>query len=154
MARQAPGAPSRLLLRPQGAIGAAICYELSDGAALAAASRDGARWLLLSANLDPYPPMLQQQFMAMAQLRAIETGRAVVSVANTGPSVLVGARGKVEQQLTPGRPATGVFVVPQLTGLTLYDRFGEGPLLLVLALAALVRTLAPKTCWPYPLTVK
>ena len=136
-----PGAPSRLLLRPRGAIGAAICYELSDGAALAAASRDGARWLLLSANLDPYPQMLQQQFMAMAQLRAIETGRAVVSVANTGPSLLVSARGVVQQRLGPGRAATGVFVVPQLTGLTPYDRFGEAPLAALLGLGALCRRL-------------
>jgi apolipoprotein N-acyltransferase len=132
-----PGSPSRLLPRPQGAIGVAICYELSDGSGLALAVRDGARWLLLSANLDPYPPMLQRQFEALAQLRAIETGRAVVSSANTGPSVLVSARGGVLQRLTPGRPATGVFQVPQLTALTPYDRFGEGPLLLVLALAGL-----------------
>lgn len=136
-----PGSPSRLLRRPQGAIGAAICYELSDGAALAAASRDGARWLLLSANLDPYPQMLQQQFVAMAQLRAIETGRAVVSVANTGPSLLVSPRGLVLQRLGAGRAATGVFVVPQLTGLTPYDRWGEAPLGLVLVLAVLCRRL-------------
>jgi apolipoprotein N-acyltransferase len=136
-----PGSPSRLLPRPQGAIGVAICYELSDGSGLALAVRDGARWLLLSANLDPYPPMLQRQFVALAQLRAIETGRAVVSSANTGPSVLVSARGVVLQRLTPGRPATGLFAVPQLTALTPYDRFGEGPLLLVLALAGLGRAL-------------
>ena len=134
-----PGSPSRLLSRPQGAIGVAICYELSDGSALALAVRDGARWLLLSANLDPYPPMLQRQFVALAQLRAIETGRAVVSAANTGPSVLVGARGRVEQELPAGRPVTGLFAVPQLQVLTPYDRFGEVPLLLVLALAALGR---------------
>jgi len=136
-----PGSPSRLLPRPQGAIGVAICYELSDGSGLALAVRDGARWLLLSANLDPYPPMLQHQFVALAQLRAIETGRAVVSVANTGPSALVDARGRVEQRLPAGRPATGLFAVPQLEALTAYDRFGEGPLLLLVALAALARAL-------------
>jgi apolipoprotein N-acyltransferase len=95
--------------------------------------------LLLSANLDPYPPMLQRQFLALAQLRAIETGRAVVSAANTGPSALVDARGRVGQRLPAGRPATGLFTVPQLEALTPYDRFGEGPLLLVLALAGLGR---------------
>jgi len=139
-----PGSPSRLLLRPQGAIGVAICYELSDGSSLALAVRDGARWLLLSANLDPYPPMLQRQFVALAQLRAIETGRSVVSAANTGPSVLVDARGKLEQQLPVGRPATGMFAVPQLEALTPYDRFGEGPLLVALALAGLGRDRRPQ----------
>ena len=57
--------------------------------------------------------------------------------------MLVSARGVVLQRLTPGRPATGLFAVPQLTALTPYDRFGEGPLLLVLALAALARALVP-----------
>jgi apolipoprotein N-acyltransferase len=105
--------------------------------------------LLLSANLDPYPPMLQHQFVALAQLRAIETGRAVVSVANTGPSVLVDARGKVEQQLPPGRPATGLFTVPQLDALTPYDRFGNAILAVVLVLAWLGR-LAEAVPWSDP----
>ena len=147
-----PGSPSRLLPRPQGAIGVAICYELSDGSGLALAVRDGARWLLLSANLDPYPPLLQSQFLALAQLRAIETGRSVVSAANTGPSVLVGARGQVEQQVAAGRPATGLFTVPLLEALTPYDRFGEGPLFLVLALGALARARGAKISKPYSLT--
>jgi apolipoprotein N-acyltransferase len=88
--------------------------------------------------------MLQRQFVALAQLRAIETGRAVVSAANTGPSVLVGARGEVGQQLPAGRPATGLFAVPQLEMLTPYDRFGEAPLLLLVALAGLGRARAAR----------
>ncbi|MDA0717004.1 MAG: apolipoprotein N-acyltransferase [Cyanobacteria bacterium] len=131
-----PGAPSRLLLRPSGAIGVAICYELSDGASLATAARDGAGWLLASANLDPYPLLLQQQFQALAQLRAIETGRWLVSVANTGPSLLVSSRGLPVASLPSGEAATGVFTVPRLQVLSPYDRWGEFPLLLVLLGAA------------------
>jgi apolipoprotein N-acyltransferase len=134
-----PGPPSRLLLRPAGAIAGAICYELSDGAALATATREGAGWLLASANLDPYPLMLQQKFEALAQLRAIETGRWLVSAANTGPSLLVNARGKVVASLPSGRAATGVFDLPRLQGLTPYDRWGEAPLLLLLAGAGVRR---------------
>jgi len=131
-----PGRPSRLLPRPSGAIAGAICYELSDGAALAAASRSGGRWLLASANLDPYPLMLQRQFTALAQLRAIESGRWLVSVANTGPSLLVTARGEVVGQLPAGRATTGVFSLPQLSGLTGYARLGDGPLATLTAAAA------------------
>lgn len=134
-----PGPASRLLLRPAGAIAGAICYELSDGAALATASREGAGWLLASANLDPYPLMLQQQFQALAQLRAIETGRWLVSAANTGPSLLVNARGELVASLPPGRAATGVFDLPRLQGLTPYDRWGEAPLVLLLAGAGVRR---------------
>ncbi|MEB3321717.1 MAG: apolipoprotein N-acyltransferase, partial [Synechococcaceae cyanobacterium] len=125
----APGDASRLLERPAGPIGVAICYELSDGAALAASSRAGARWLLATANLDPYPAMLQAQFTALARLRAIETGRWLVSAANTGPSLLVDPRGRVRAALPAGTAATGTMTVPQRTGLTPYGRWGERPLL-------------------------
>ncbi|MEB3105144.1 MAG: apolipoprotein N-acyltransferase [Cyanobacteriota bacterium] len=128
-----PGPAPRLLQRPEASIAGAICYELSDGEALAAATRDGARWLLASANLDPYPLMLQRQFSALAQLRAIETGRWLVSAANTGPSLLVNAKGEVVAQLPAGRAVTGLFTVPQLSNLTFYARFGDGPLLLLTA---------------------
>lgn len=133
------GAASRLLPRPAGAIGVAICYELADGTALAGAARDGARWLLASANLDPYPLLLQRQFAALAQLRAIETGRWLVSAANTGPSLLVDAAGEVRQQLTPGRPELGLMTLRQRSRLTPYDRWGELPLLALAAAAALAR---------------
>lgn len=134
-----PGPPSRLLPRPAGAIGVAICYEISDGAALAAATRSGAQWLLATANLDPYPLLLQGQFMALARQRAIETGRWLVSSANTGPSVLVDGRGLVRNQLPPQIATSGWMGVEPRTGLTPYARWGEGPLLALLLVAGLAR---------------
>jgi apolipoprotein N-acyltransferase len=135
----APGPTSRLLRRPAGPVGVAICYELSDGAALAAASRDGARWLLASANLDPYPPLLQGQFVALARLRAIESGRWLVSAANTGPSLVVDPTGALRQQLPTGRSASAVMTVYQRSRLTPYARWGEAPLLGVGLLGGLLR---------------
>ena len=129
-----PGAPSRLLQRPGGALGVAICYELSDGRALAAASRDGAGWLLATANLDPYPLLLQHQFAALSQLRAIETGRWLASAANTGPSLVVDSSGVIRQRLPAGHAATGLFALERRAHWTPYVRWGELPLLL-LALA-------------------
>ena len=123
-----PGSPSRLLPRPDGAIGVAICYEIADGHGLAAASHDGAQWLLASANLDPYPLLLQQQFSALAQLRAIESGRWLVSVANTGPSLVVNHQGVVQRSLPSGRSSTGLVQVRQRYGATPYARWGEWPL--------------------------
>ncbi len=137
-----PGPASRLLSRPGGDVAVAICYELSDGAALAAATRQGARWLLASANLDPYPLQLQGQFAALAQLRAIETGRWLVSSANTGPSLLVDAGGRRLEQLPPGRPATGLLTVRQRSRLTPYDRWGEAPLIGLALLAGAWRWIA------------
>ena len=137
-----PWSASRLLARPGGDVGVAICYELSDGTALAAATRDGARWLLASANLDPYPEQLQGQFAALAQLRSIETGRWLVSSANTGPSLLVDATGRVVNKLPAGGPASGLVTVQQRTPLTPYDRWGEGPLIGLALLAATWRWIA------------
>ena len=134
-----PGPASRLLPRPGGPVAVAICYEISNGAALAAASRDGARWLLATANLDPYPAMLQGQFRALAQLRAIETGRWLISSANTGPSLVVDAHGRIGDQLPAGRPGSGLLTVRQRSVLTPYDRWGEWPLLGIGAMAGLWR---------------
>ena len=126
-----PGSPSRLLRRPDGALAVAICYELADGQALAAAVRSGAQWLLASANLDPYPAQLQRQFSALAQLRAIETARWLVSSANTGPSQVVDASGRVRHRLAAGRAATLLVSVQPRRNLTGYARWGEAPLALL-----------------------
>ena len=136
-----PGPATRLLERPAGSVAVAICYELSDGSALAAASRAGAGWLLASANLDPYPLLLQQQFKALAQLRAIETGRWLISAANTGPSMLIDARGRLIDQLPPGLRRSGLMQLHRLSALTPYARWGEAPLLLLLTAAVGTRLL-------------
>jgi apolipoprotein N-acyltransferase len=138
-----PGAPSRLLLRPGGPVGVAICYELSDGRALAAAVRDGAGWLMASANLDPYPRQLQEQFAALARLRAIETGRWLVSSANTGPSLVADGQGRVRQELPRGRPASGVLQLEILRDFTPYTRWGEAPLLLMSGGGLMLRLFRP-----------
>ncbi|MCP9884268.1 apolipoprotein N-acyltransferase [Synechococcus sp. ATX 2A4] len=137
-----PGAPSRLLQRPGGALGVAICYELSDGRALAAASRAGAGWLLATANLDPYPLLLQHQFAALSQLRAIETGRWLASAANTGPSLVVDSSGVIRQRLPAGYAATGLFALERRTHWTPYVRWGELPLLLLALVGGVYRAAA------------
>ena len=125
----APGSPSRLLRRPGGPVAVAICYELADGRALAQATRDGADWLLASANLDPYPALLQEQFTALARLRAIESGRWLVSAANTGPSLAVDPRGTIRSRLPAGSSGHAAVEIRARQGLTAYVRWGEGPLL-------------------------
>ena len=117
-----PGAAARLIdgLSPPAA--AAICYEISDGRAQAAATAHGAEWLLAVANLDPYPLLLQRQFLALAQLRAIETGRDLLSAANTGPTALIQANGTVQSLLQPGVEGVARATVNRRQGLSLYAR--------------------------------
>ena len=85
---------------------------------------------------------MQGQFAALAQLRSIETGRWLVSSANTGPSLLVDATGRVVNKLPAGGPASGLVTVQQRTPLTPYDRWGEGPLIGLALLAATWRWIA------------
>jgi apolipoprotein N-acyltransferase len=134
-----PGTRSRLLRRPEGAIAVAICYEIADGRALSEAVREGAGWLLASANLDPYPPLLQQQFTALSRMRAIETGRWVVSAANTGPSLVVDSTGGVRETLPAGRALAAPLNLEVLGRLTPYGRWGEGPMLLMLLIGVAFR---------------
>ncbi|MEC8441733.1 MAG: apolipoprotein N-acyltransferase [Cyanobacteriota bacterium] len=117
-----PGTASRLIdgLSPPAA--AVICYEVSDGRAQAAATVHGAEWLLAVANLDPYPLLLQRQFLALAQLRAIETGRDLLSAANTGPTALITANGSVQSLLQPGVEGVALATVQRRRGLSPYAR--------------------------------
>ena len=127
----APGSASRLLRWPGPPAAVAICYELSNGSAMAAAVAEGGQWLLAVANLDPYPLALQRQFLALAQLRSIETARDLVSVANTGPSALVSAAGTSEQILVPMRAGLGMASLHLHQELSFYTRWRELPLLLI-----------------------
>ena len=105
----------------------AICYEIADGLALARAAADGATWLLAIANLDPYPLQLQKQFLALAQLRAIETGRDLLSVGNTGPTALISANGSVQWLLAPEAPGVAEALVQVRQRVTPYSRWISPP---------------------------
>ena len=54
--------------------------------------------------------MLQKQYLSLAQLRAIETSRDLISVANTGPSGAVFASGEVLKVIEPPKRQAGIKV--------------------------------------------
>ena len=122
-----PGPAPRTMAVVEPPAAVAICYEIADGLALARAAADGATWLLAIANLDPYPMQLQKQFLALAQLRAIESGRDLLSVGNTGPSALIAADGTVEWLLPPDAPGVAQAVVQVREGVTPYSRWISPP---------------------------
>ena len=124
-----PGEPSRLLSWKGPSAAIAICYELSDGNAIAQAVSDGAQWILAIANLDPYPISLQRQFVALAQLRSIETERDLISVASTGPTALVLASGVIKSRIKPFVETTELVELHLNSDLTGYTRWKETPLI-------------------------
>ena len=144
------GEPSRLWRWGGPPAAVAICYEISNGAALARAVADGAEWILAAANLDPYPRLLQQQYLALAQLRSLETARPLLSTANTGPTAMIRANGQVAQRLASFDP--GLLVVPfqPQKGLTGYVRWGEAPLLLIIGASSLMLIKSASRSGPRP----
>jgi apolipoprotein N-acyltransferase len=78
------------------------------------------------------------QHFAQARLRAVEQGLPLVRVGNTGQTAVIDARGRVVAELPFGTIGALNAVLPGALPPTLYSRFGEGPMLLLLAGLALL----------------
>ena len=135
------GEESRLLNWNGPSLVGVICYEISNGRSIANAAFNGGEWILSIANLDPYPLALQKQFLALAQLRSIESGRDLVTVSNTGPTSLIKSTGEIKISLPPFKEELGIVEVELSKKKTFYSVFHEWPLigLLILNLFLLFR---------------
>lgn len=98
-------APPQLLL-PLGVQGtrvlAAVCHDMAFGASLAARAAT-ADWVLVLAE-DGWIGRADYlaQMVSMTRLRAMETGKTVVRVANRGATLVVGGNGQVQVSAPPG----------------------------------------------------
>ena len=126
------GNPSRLLEWEGPSFAGAICYELSNGKAIAKAVNQGAKWILVVANLDPYPISLQRQFLSIAQLRSIETSKNLISVSNTGPTSLIKSNGRVEILLKPNKEIIELIDLELNDKKTLYTYISDFPMIAVI----------------------
>jgi apolipoprotein N-acyltransferase len=139
------GPPARPL-SPVGvpALQPVICYEaLFPGFTREAIARSGQRpaWILNISN-DAWfgatsGPL---QHLNQASYRAIEEGLPIVRATPTGVSAVVDAYGRVEPHARLGLGALGVIDarLPPALRPTLYERFGDLGLALMLAISALV----------------
>jgi len=125
------GAPSRFLDWEGPSFAAAICYELSNGKAIAKAVSQGAKWILVIANLDPYPASLQKQFLSIAQLRSIETSKNLISVSNTGPTSLIRSNGIIDTLLSSNKELISLVDLELNSKKTIYTALSDFPMLLV-----------------------
>ena len=126
------GDPSRKLIWNGPSVAAAICYEISDGRAVSKAVNAGSEWILALANLDPYPKLLQRQFLALSQLRSIENSRDLITVANTGPTSLINSSGKIQVLFPSYQEKIGLVELHLRQGKTGYMILGQFPLLVFL----------------------
>ena len=114
-----------------------ICYEAIFPGRVA---NDDAAWLLNVTNdawfgnsSGPY------QHFASARLRAVEEGRPLVRVANTGISAVVDPYGRIQARLALGREGVIDAGLPApLADPTLYARLGEWITVLMLGIAAML----------------
>jgi len=76
------------------------------------------------------------QHLAQARMRAIEQGLPMVRAANTGVSAVIDAKGKLLQHLPLGQAGYLDAVLPAPGPPTVYSRFGDGLVFLLLGLFA------------------
>ncbi|MBB4680264.1 apolipoprotein N-acyltransferase [Crossiella cryophila] len=126
-------------------LGVAICYEVAYDYVLRENVDNGAQLLIVPTNNAWFGrgDMTYQQ-LAMARLRAVEHGRAVVVAATSGVSATIRPDGTVLRSLDMYTPGTLTETLPLRTSTTIADRLGRWTeiamvLLALLAVAAGIR---------------
>jgi apolipoprotein N-acyltransferase len=128
-------------------LGVLICFEI----AIDDISRDlvhsGAQLILSQTNNSDFGHSDETfQQVAIAKLRAIETGRAVVNDSTVGVSAVFGPDGKTLDQLPTFEPGVMVTKVPLRTGLTPAMAIGAGlDLFINIAACALIALALPRS---------
>jgi apolipoprotein N-acyltransferase len=121
--------------------GLAICFDVIYDDVIWEGASDGAELYILQTNNADFrgtDENLQQ--LAIARLRAIETGRSVVNISTVGTSQVMTADGQTIDSLAADEPGAMVTDVPLRTGLTPAVVLGPWVpgTIVALALAALI----------------
>lgn len=131
---------------PAGRLGVVISYEVFFPDRARAAVRAGGRVVLVPTNAASYrDEQIPAQEVAVARLRAVETGRWVVQAAPTGYSAVIDHRGRVVEQGGLGNAEVLTAGVDLRTGHTLFVTLGPAPWVL----AAIALLLLSKVEWVY-----
>ncbi|MFI6428442.1 apolipoprotein N-acyltransferase [Promicromonospora sp. NPDC050880] len=114
-----PGADSPVLDLDQASVGLAICFDVAFDDVIQEGIRDGAQVFMFQTNNADFrgtDENLQQ--VAIARMRAIETGRSVVNVSTTGTSQIFAPDGSTVQALASDEAGLMVEEVELRDGLT------------------------------------
>ena len=121
-------------------IGSVICFESAFGPLVRDYVRDGAQLIVVSTNNRSYQRSANtEQHLALGQMRAAETGRAVLQASVSGISAVIDPDGSVHDRTKLFESKVVTAAVPTSTGDTLYVRFGDWVVMLS-ALALIVVT--------------
>jgi apolipoprotein N-acyltransferase len=118
-------------------VAANICYEDLFGEEIIRALP--AATILVNASNTAWfgRSLAQAQHLAIARVRAIETGRPMLRATNTGMTAAIGADGRGIAALEPFTRDALVVEVDGRTGMTPYARLGNAAALILIALLAL-----------------
>ncbi len=115
----------------------AICYEIVYPDLIAQAAKE-TQVLLSVNNLGWFLDSIQsKQFMQMAQMRALETGRYLVYSTNNGPSAIIDNHGKILSRSDSFRAQTFTGVIYAVKDWTPFMVYGSGPLVIFATLLLL-----------------
>ena len=113
---------------PVGRLGVVISYEVFYADRTRDAVRHGGRLILVPTNASSYrDAQIPAQEVAVARLRAIETGRWVVQAAPTGYSAIIDHRGRVLSRSGLGGPAVLSAATGLRRGSTMFVVLGPAP---------------------------
>ena len=135
----APGAERQVPLHAGGQeIAVSICYEITFGAESARAL--GNAGLLVNVSNDAWfgDTAGPHQHFQMARMRALELGRWIVRATNTGISAVITPEARIAASVPSFEAGVLEADVPPLKGRTPYARWGDVPVLVLLALMLLI----------------
>lgn len=122
---------------PQGTLGTLICFEIAEDDIPRGLAADGAEIILSQTNNADFGFSDETyQQVAIAKLRAIETGRTVVNISTVGKSAIYAPDGKLISELEWYEPGVMVETVELRTGNTPAVAIGFWLEMVNLALAA------------------
>ncbi len=121
-----PGTMSASLQARSARLGILICYEAVFPYLGRRRVLEGAELLVNLTNDAWYgDTAMPRQHLAMAAMRAVETGRWMLRCANTGISAVISPRGRITDQAPLGTQRALIAPVRALRGRTIYTRCGD-----------------------------
>jgi apolipoprotein N-acyltransferase len=130
-----PGAAQQPLLETAAGekLSVAICYEDAYGAEQLYALPDAG--VLINVSNDAWfgDTIAPHQHLEIARMRSLESGRYMVRATNNGISAFVDDKGRILESGPQFEFLSMTRDIPPMSGLTPYARFGNLPLVLVLA---------------------
>jgi apolipoprotein N-acyltransferase len=122
-----PGTRSSVLKVGTVPIGVDICFDIVDDGLIVGSVADGARVLVAQTNNADFGTTEEnEQQLAIARLRAIETGRSVVSVSTVASTTFIDPTGTTLASAPPFRSVVRTEPVPLAIGITPAVAFGVG----------------------------